>query len=883
MSPGPPDSDPALVIKPIAELFHADCVALWATTYNLDLALFNEYLLGRLGDPPLNAVVLADRDRLDASLDAVPPERIEILGPVNRRWLLRGVRVGPGRFHPKSYLTVTARTAKLLVGSGNLSTNGIDAGREVFTAFVAGTPHGDAAIRTWRSWMRRLINAVDDTLLAERFTDLEQRLPKLSGPSAVADSPLWHNLDRPLADQFCDTVIARTGAVDQLIVTAPYYDEAGDALGRLVDRLRPKRLILYFASSTNVDGGRLAARLAGGGAEVETLAYVPDRFTHAKLVGAVAGEEGWLLSGSANLSHAALTLPAGLGNVELAVFADLSPDVLRHAFSPPETTAEPRPFMSLADLTFDAGGEAPAPRPIRITRATLLADRRVHIITEPALGDTWRLADHASTQALVPDGKGSTTAAPLVGPLVHLVDGVGEVVSNHVVIDDPDALHRVLQVGEKTGTGRPAELTTTDLDTPLGQALLFLHRNVVMDVSERAGAGGAGDVSRDEAAGNDGDDDLWNRLEREKLGRDPRAGTYARLLGQRLCGGDGVAEPLIELLEAMLARAPGEASPARYASLLQLIARNAESGTGARWSATAKVRVRARNVLRRWAAAQTDPRLSWVDPLAPLGNLSMVATIFAQLWCHKALPGAVIELTSDDLDDLWARWFRPFVGTGQGDGWLDQIDLTDQRIQVQLGGDFSRSITALCWLAIRPDDRRRERVVAWQPYLQAAFDKNLVDVDDGTVEFLAATGHPVDRGRVEMDLLGALEFIDDMLWCDQRAAALGLIQLTLEATSAGQRTSVRLRVKGVEDPLNDPRLPSLVVAVRQYRSTDSVALFGADYDWRIVAATGEPLLFKAGLGAPLLESSPLEVGTVEQLAVANGILADLFPADARVA
>ena len=70
-------------------------------------------------------------------------------------------------------------------------------------------------------------------------------------------------------------------------------------------------------------------------------------------------------------------------------------------------------------------------------------------------------------------------------------------------------------------------------------------------------------------------------------------------------------------------------------------------------------------MLRRWAAAQTDPRLSWVDPHAPLGNLAMVAAMFAELWCHNAHPGAVVELTADDLDDLWARWFRPFVGTGQ--------------------------------------------------------------------------------------------------------------------------------------------------------------------------------------------------------------------------
>lgn len=877
------DTEAALVIKPIDELFRADCVALWATTYNLDLALFNEYLLGRLGDPPLNAVVLADRDRLDATLDAVPPERVDIVAPVNRRWLLRGARVGAGRFHPKSYLAVTARTAKLLVGSGNLSTNGIDAGREVFTAFVGGTPHGDAAIRTWRAWMRRLIDAVDDTLLAERFTDLEQRLPKPSGPTAVVDSPLWHNLDRPLAEQFCDTVLTRAGAVEELIVTAPYYDEAGDALGRLADRLKPKRLTVYFASSTNVDGSRLAARLAGTSADVETLAYVPDRFTHAKLVGVVSGAKGWLLTGSANLSHAALTLPAGPGNVELAVFAELSAEALRHAFLPPEATAEPRPFTSLAELTFDAGADDPIPRPVRITRASLLADGCVSITTEPAPEDTWRLADHERTHILVRGGKGATTVGPLAGTLVHVVDSRDAVLSNHVVVDDLDALHRVLQVGERTGSDRPPELTTADLATPLGAALLFLHRHVVMDVSERAGTGGGREVTRDEAAGDDGDDDLWNRLEREKLGRDPRAGTYARLLGQRLGEGTGVAEPLIELLEAMRDRAPSEDSSAPHASLLQLIAREAGAGTGARWSTAAKVRVRARNVLRRWAAAQTDPRLSWVDPLAPLGNLSMIAAIFGQLWCHNAAPGAVVELTSDDLDDLWARWLRPFVGTSQRDGWLDQVDLTDGRIQDQLGGDFSRNITALCWLAIRPGGKRRERVVSWQPHLQAAFDKNLVDVDDDTVKFLTATGHAVDKGRVETDLLEALDFIDDALWCDQRASDLGLTQLALEATSPGQRSSVRLNVNGVEDPLHDPRIPTLIVAVCQYRSTDAVTLFGADHDWRVAVSAGDPLVFKANLEAPLLESLPLAADAVEDLAAIHGVLADLFPADARVA
>src|SRR5439155_16359564 len=98
---------------------------------------------------------------------------------------------------------------------------------------------------------------------------------------------------------------------------------------------------------------------------------------------------------------------------------------------------------------------------------------------------------------------------------------------------------------------------------------------------------------------------------------------------------------------------------------------------------------RTRNVLRRWAAAQTDPRLVWVNPAAPLVNLSLVAAVFAQLWESQAAPEAVIELEAADLDDLWARWFRPFVGTGHGDGWIDRSELTADQLQQLEGRSFS--------------------------------------------------------------------------------------------------------------------------------------------------------------------------------------------------
>jgi hypothetical protein len=873
---------PNSAIKPIAELFRPECVALWATTYNLDIALFNEYLLRRLGDPPLNAVVLADRERVDAALEHVPQERLDILSPVNRRWLLRGARIGMGRFHPKSYLAVTARTAKLLVGSGNLSSNGIDVGREVFTAFVAGTPNGDAAIRTWCSWMRRLIGTIDDTLLAERFADLEQRLPDPTGLTTVSDSPLWHNLERPLADQLLEVVRNKTGVIDELWATAPFYDETAEALGRLVDELRPARVRLFTTSSTSVDGHALAARLDAAAVAIETLAYLPDRFTHAKLIGVIAGTSGWMVSGSANLSRAALSLTAEAGNVELAVFAEVDANVVRGAFLPPDVTAEERPLTFLHELNYQSTPDATEPLPVRLVRASLLPDGRVHLISDPAPEPSWRLTDLGHSQPLVITDTTATTVGPLEGQLVHFIDHQGVTLSNRIVVDDPDALARVLERGERTESGRPSELTATDLDSPLGKALLWLHQNAVMDVTERAGTGGGSDATRDEAAGGTEDDSLWDRLEREKLARDPRASTYERLLGSHPETLGGIAEPLIELLDAMRDRAPS-LTPGAVGST-SLLERLRVRQLGQTWSLTARIRVRARNVLRRWAAAQTDPRLMWVDPYAPIGNLTMVAAIFAATWCHNAEPGAIIELPDEDLEDLWERWFRPFVGTGQGDGWLDHVDITDERLRMRLTPDLTKSITVLCWLAIRPARDQRKRIVAWQPYLRAAFDKNLIDDGPDVAEYLSvATGRTVYSDNVMRDLLDARNFIDDDLWCERTAEDLGLTRLTLEATSSSQQTKVKVNVKGVEKPLYDSRLPALIVEVSKYRSTHAISIFGTDRDWRIVVAANEPVLYKASLDAPVRESPPLSADGIADLATHQGVLASVFPSDARVA
>ena len=392
------DANSAVVtVQPVAELFTSTTTALWATTYSIDLALFNEFLLARLGDPPLNVAILADHRRLTASLERIPAERADTLATVNRRWLLRGVLIA-GVFHPKSYLAVSGGRATLLVGSGNLSADGLDEGREVFTTFRSGTATGDAAVAAWRSWMRRLVRLLGDTILAERFQDLEGRIPFPPALAPVVPSPLLHNLHTPIADQLAAAITGADAQVEELWLSAPFYDADAAAVGVLLDAFTPRRVRLFVTGTTSVNGERLAERLTASGAQVKVAGYEPDRFVHAKLIGVIAGRRAWLLSGSANISRAALMLtPATNGNIELAVFTPLDIGELQAIFVPPTMTLGQRDLGSLACLSFRAAPEREMPT-VRLLTATALADGRIETVTEPTSGTDWLLDDLTNHQ-----------------------------------------------------------------------------------------------------------------------------------------------------------------------------------------------------------------------------------------------------------------------------------------------------------------------------------------------------------------------------------------------------------------------------------------------------------------------------------------------------
>ena len=533
----------------VAAQFRPGTRAFWGTTYTLGLALFDQYLLGRLGGPPLNAVLLADHWKLAEMWDRLDPQEHYLARQANRVYLIRGVELrGGGAFHPKTYLFARGEEATLIVGSGNLTRQGIDAGKEVFTAFDTHTELGLSALRAWAVWMGRLVMNADDSQLSRRFAVLREQCPWMAGP--IGTAPFAVNEQQSLLGQFVEQLPAD---VDELHVTAPYYDREALALGEALTQVKPGELHLYYGLGTSVHGPSLAAVVKAADCKLRLRRFDPATFVHAKLLGAVRGERGVLLSGSPNLSRAALTLTyAGEahGNCEAGLIRHGSADQVRAPFLASGLNLIDVGVADLHDLSFE-DDDLTASRPATtLRRATWLSDGRVEVTTEPQPGASHRLA-WADGQAEL---HGQVTAEALAeherSPLlVWLANEAGESVSNAMPVDDPGALERSLAARDPS-RDRPSEFQDQDAETPLGQIMSWLHQQGIFDLGDTRAVRRA--QAAQDGATEEETTDFWDRLMAEELSYDPRSANYSGM-------GSGIpplGHDLFRELEIMLAMAP---------------------------------------------------------------------------------------------------------------------------------------------------------------------------------------------------------------------------------------------------------------------------------------------------------------------------------------
>ena len=173
----------------------------WITTYTFDPGYFETFLLRRLGDPPLNATVLVDAQRLAAAWQGIDPAESWRIRRANRDYLVRGVPVSAGAFHAKTILLGNGRAGRLLVGSGNVTLGGLDHGSEVFSCFDWPNESDGQVFGSWKTWMDGIVMSSADVQVRARWGDLLGRLPWLPQSSG---GRFVTNARRPLLDQLVE-------------------------------------------------------------------------------------------------------------------------------------------------------------------------------------------------------------------------------------------------------------------------------------------------------------------------------------------------------------------------------------------------------------------------------------------------------------------------------------------------------------------------------------------------------------------------------------------------------------------------------------------------------------------------------------------------------
>ncbi|WP_448072477.1 hypothetical protein [Georgenia yuyongxinii] len=132
------------------------------------------------------------------------------------------------------------------------------------------------------------------------------------------------------------------GPVEELLLHAPFHDHSGTALGALLDRYRPRTVSVAVQPGRTIVDPPALERAAAKRDVVLRWHDAGHRYRHGKLIEAVTQTGRWVLTGSANLTGAALLrgIDEG-GNSEVGVVANVERSLYPGDGEPIETGSIP--------------------------------------------------------------------------------------------------------------------------------------------------------------------------------------------------------------------------------------------------------------------------------------------------------------------------------------------------------------------------------------------------------------------------------------------------------------------------------------------------------------------------------------------------------------
>jgi len=233
-------------------------------------------------------------------------------------------------FHPKFILMTSEEMGKLLVGSGNLTENGLIRDGEVFTLIDYDLVKEYPDILPVFAEMKEFLVSLSQRGLIRSRKHKEQILKSLDVQWLVDVEPseaglrhirLLHSVQRPILPQIKDVLDEEE--VSRIILASPFFDLKGRVLHYLVDNFCDTIQIFIQPDRVSNLPIKTIKELRREGKDISTfkIAFRNDvnRFIHAKIILFETDKGSYCLTGSANATAAGLLSTSRTGNVELCL------------------------------------------------------------------------------------------------------------------------------------------------------------------------------------------------------------------------------------------------------------------------------------------------------------------------------------------------------------------------------------------------------------------------------------------------------------------------------------------------------------------------------------------------------------------------------------
>ena len=312
-----------MVASPLSQLFaeerHADRQAREALfcTFNADLGFFERTILGVTQATGARTTIIADARMSNPDPRAARNAGIRYVSGV-------AATHNGSAFHPKLLVVVGPERVVVAVGSGNLSVGGWHLNAETWTVATGNRARCVALATEISLWLRSLDQVCAITPQAVdglRRTAAALDALVTGGEVVQTGHRFVHNLQQPIIEQL------PAGPVEELLLYAPFHDTNASAVRALVERLAPGRVTIAIQSGrrTVIQPRALEHIFDELAVPLNVVEDSGKAYRHGKVVEARTVTGRWTLTGSPNLSAAALLWTAAdRGNVELGVVAEPS-------------------------------------------------------------------------------------------------------------------------------------------------------------------------------------------------------------------------------------------------------------------------------------------------------------------------------------------------------------------------------------------------------------------------------------------------------------------------------------------------------------------------------------------------------------------------------